>query len=146
MGQQEHKRLIAASAVLCVALLIAAGAFLTLRLNGSRTSFEPFSLTDDTSDMVLIDIADQEAASYYHVMELGVYVLAADEGGKAYAMGVRSGDRIVSANGVLISSSDELSELESQLAYDEELVLVVSRGPEGETLTITMDASANLSL
>lgn len=148
MEERGHKGLVVAFAVLCVLLLIAAGLLLALQLRAleERSSSDSLTLTEDVSDMVLIDITDEEAATYYHVTELGVYVLAVEENSQAYKMGIRSGDRIVSANGVFISSSDELNELESRLEYDEELVLVIARGLENELMTIQMGVTANLSI
>lgn len=148
MEERGHKGLVVAFAVLCVLLLIAVGLLLALQLRAleGRSSSDSLTLTEDVSDMVLIDITDEEAATYYHVTELGVYVLAVEENSQAYKMGIRSGDRIVSANGVFISSSDELNELESRLEYDEELVLVIARGLENELMTIQMGMSANLSI
>ncbi len=144
--REGHRRAVVACAVVCVCLLAAAGLFLAVRLNVWQPSSDPLTLTEDVSDMVLIDIMDEEAATYYHVTDLGVYVLAVAENSQAYEMGIRSGDRIVSANGVYISSSDELSEMESLLGYDEELELVIARGSEGDTLTIQMGVDANLSI
>lgn len=62
--------------------------------------------------MLLIDIADKETASSYHVEECGVYVLAVDENSQAYDAGVRSGDRIVSINGMRVGSTSELEDVQ----------------------------------
>ena len=73
-------------------------------------------LGEGALDMVLIDIEDQDAATHYHVNALGVYVLAVDQASEAYAAGVRSGDRIVSANGVPVTSTGEFGLLRAELA------------------------------
>lgn len=123
-------------ALLCVALPEA------LR-PASRQSAAPDSLlqSDDSLDMLLIDIADGDAAVHYHVGVLGVYVLAVDEHSAAYAAGVRSGDRIISLNGVSVDSSAQFAGLREEMERPMELVL--SRGEDGELLTITLAGDAD---
>lgn len=58
-----------------------------------------------TLGMVLIDIADDEAADFYHVEEHGVYVLAVEQASQAYRAGIRSGDRLLDVNGCPLSST-----------------------------------------
>ena len=88
--------------------------------------------------MVLIDIEDQDAASHYHVNTLGVYVLAVDQSSQAYAAGVRSGDRIVSANGVPVTSSGEFGQLRAELEPSAVLEMVLERSEGEENLTVTL--------
>ena len=89
-------------------------------------------------DMVLIDIEDPDAASRYHVNTLGVYVLAVDQRSQAYAAGVRSGDRIVSANGVPVTSSGEFGLLRAELEPSAALEMVLERSQGEESLTVTL--------
>lgn len=91
------KRVIVTAAAALAAVAIALGLWLLWESRADITG--QTVLGDGALDMVLIDIEDQDAASHYHVNTLGVYVLAVDQGSEAYEAGVRSGDRIVSANG-----------------------------------------------
>lgn len=91
------KRVIVTAAAALAAVAIALGLWLLWESRADITG--QTVLGDGALDMVLIDIEDQDAASHYHVNTLGVYVLAVAQGSEAYEAGVRSGDRIVSANG-----------------------------------------------
>ena len=95
-------------------------------------------LGEGALDMVLIDIEDQDAAAHYHVNALGVYVLAVDQESQAYAAGVRSGDRIVSANGIPVSSTGEFGMLRAGLDASGELEMVLERSQEEESFTVTL--------
>ena len=95
-------------------------------------------LGEGALDMVLIDIEDQDAATHYHVNALGVYVLAVDQASEAYAAGVRSGDRIVSANGVPVTSTGEFGLLRAELEPAASLEMVLERSQGEESLTVTL--------
>lgn len=84
----------------------------------------------DSLQMVLIDIADEQAAASYHVKRLGVYVLAAGEGGQAYAAGVRAGDRLVMVNGRIISTTLEFARMQESFSTGQQIQLSLRRGPE----------------
>ncbi len=105
----------------------------------SRSGANPASLlqNDGALDMLLIDIADGDAAVHYHVSVFGVYVLAVDEQSAAYASGVRSGDRIVSLNGVSVDSSAQFASLYEEADQPAELML--ARGEDGEMVTIVLE-------
>ena len=141
----ERNGFMVAAVVLCVVMLalIALTMVNILRPSDGVTFYEDDTLlnapdSDDALGMVLIDIADSDSASHYHVSEMGVYVLAVRENTQAYQEGVRSGDRIVSANGVNIGLSSELNDLQAGLALDEMLVLTLSRGAEQDTLMVSL--------
>ena len=72
-----------------------------------------------------IDIVSQYYALYYSVPEYGVYIQSVSAGSDAANAGIRSGDRIVSVDGVEISSSAELEKL-------------VKSHSVGETVTVTL--------
>lgn len=72
-----------------------------------------------------IDIVSQYYALYYSVPEYGVYIQSVSAGSDAANAGIRSGDRIVSVDGVEISSSAELEKL-------------VKAHSVGETVTVTL--------
>lgn len=133
------KRAIIAAAL---AAAVLAATALWLALGESPIIQGHTELDGNAMNMVLIDIADQEALSRYHVTTAGVYVLAVDEAGDAYAAGVRSGDRIVSANGVEVDSSGEFSELSAALEPSAVMELVLERGVEAERFTVRLTGEA----
>lgn len=141
----ERKGFMVAAVVLCVLML----ALITLTMARMLRPGDNMTVygddtwintteSDDTLGMVLIDIADNDTACHYHVSEMGVYVLAVGENTEAYQKGVQSGDRIVSANGVAINLSSELNEMQASLAWDEMLVLTLSRGMGQNTLIVSL--------
>ena len=95
--------------------LAAAGAMMLIALALALPEEEPPLIPDAAFGMVLIDIADEEAAASYHVETLGVYVLVVEEKSPAFAAGVRSGDRLVSMNGIPVSSSIQFITLQEKL-------------------------------
>lgn len=99
----------------------------------------------DALQMVLIDIGDEQAAASYHVKRLGVYVLAAGEGGQAYAAGVRAGDRLVMVDGKDIATTQEFAQLQQAFSQGQRVCLSFRRGPENLPVEaeILWDASAS---
>lgn len=130
------KRVIVTAAAALAAVAIALGLWLLWESRADITG--QTVLGDGALDMVLIDIEDQDAASHYHVNTLGVYVLAVDQGSEAYEAGVRSGDRIVSANGQPVTSTGEFGLLRAQLEPSAALEMVLERGQGEESLTVTL--------
>lgn len=61
--------------------------------------------------MLLLNLSDEEAIDSFHVSEPGVFVLILDESADAYRAGLRSGDRIVSCNGIAVKDAGELDQL-----------------------------------
>ena len=112
--RHERRGLTRMAVGLCLVMLAAVMGTLAWRLMPRDDYAAPLG-SDATMGMVLIDITDEDAASYYHVTNLGVYVLAVDESSAAYLAGVRSGDRIVSLNGVQVSQSAEFEALRDAL-------------------------------
>ncbi|MDD3411454.1 MAG: PDZ domain-containing protein, partial [Eubacteriales bacterium] len=89
----------------------------------------------DPLGMVLLDIQSADTASFYHVSEFGVYVLAVREQSEAERAGVLSGDRLVSANGLTIESSAALSEL---IGAGQPVELTLARGAERLSVRLTL--------
>lgn len=89
---------------------------------------------DCMGGMVLLDIVDEEAFAFYHVNETGIYVLAVDENSEAYRAGIRSGDRIVSANDTVLDTSSQLITMQQTLLQGEGLSLSLRRGPKHQSL------------
>ena len=130
------KRVIVTAAAVLAAVAIALG--LWTLLEGRADIAGQTVPGEGALDMVLIDIEDQDAASHYHVNTLGVYVLAVDQSSQAYAAGVRSGERIVSANGVPVTSSGEFGQLRAELEPSAVLEMVLERSEGEENLTVTL--------
>lgn len=130
------KRVIVTAAAALAAAAIALGLWTLLesRVNTPGQTV----LGEGALDMVLIDIEDQDAATHYHVNTLGVYVLAVDQASEAYAAGVRSGDRIVSANGVPVTSTGEFGLLRAELEPSAALEMVLERSQGEESLTVML--------
>lgn len=125
-------------AVLLGVLLLAAclvARFVSLRSAGGPES--EIAAEDNTFGMLLIDISDDDAAAFYHVDRLGVYVLAVDEDSQAYRQGVRSGDRLSGINGSAVTSTSEAARIQSSLAADEKLEMTFHRGLDEEPLVVT---------
>ena len=89
----------------------------------------------DPLGMVLLDIQSADTASFYHVSELGVYVLAVREESEAELAGVLSGDRLVSANGLAIESSSVLSDL---IGEGQPVELTLARGAEQLSVRLSL--------
>ena len=124
------KRVIVTAAAALAAVAIALGLWLLWESRADITG--QTVLGDGALDMVLIDIEDQDAASHYHV----------DQGSEAYEAGVRSGDRIVSANGQPVTSTGEFGLLRAQLEPSAALEMVLERGQGEESLTVTLMGDA----
>lgn len=144
MKAHWKKRAVAAAAALCVAMLAILCVALAQRFL-SDEAVHRAGLTDDegTWGMVLIDIQDEQAASFYHVDELGVYVLVVEEKSQAYLAGVRSGDRIVSVNGEQMTRCADVTELSRALPTQSLLTIQLSRGPDSEAVTIELNVIAD---
>ena len=125
------KRVIVTAAAMLAAVAIALGLWLLWESRADITG--QTVLGDGALDMVLIDIEDQDAASHYHVNTLG---------SEAYEAGVRSGDRIVSANGQPVTSTGEFGLLRAQLEPSAALEMVLERGQGEESLTVTLMGDA----
>ena len=143
-GRREQSLTVILTVVCLVMLTLIGFRLYTVLSSPERTdadASQPF-VNDVSADglpgMVLIDIDTSAAAAKYHVSEPGVYVLAVDESSGAYLAGVRSGDRIVSANGVAVSASGELLDVD----FPDGLTLLLSRC--GREITILLDTGSQI--
>lgn len=91
---------------------------------------------DSLWGMVLIDIQSEETAAFYHVEQLGVYVLEADEAQGAYQAGVRSGDRLVALNGQTVGNTPDLTQMQTLLDAEEPVKLTLERGNREITVCV----------
>lgn len=126
MEKRKHKAVLAAMGLLFLCLAVSA---FYLFLSGRIPLEQPAETS--AHGMVLLDIADQEAAAFYHVEQFGIYVLAVDEDSQAYRAGVRSGNRIETVNGMEVLSTDEFVRLQETASSPEgmEIVFCLDREP-----------------
>lgn len=120
--------------ILCVVMLFFCFGTLVIYLLSGLPSFND-SAVGDGLGMVLIDIPDEEAAAFYHVSQFGVYVLSVDENSHAYEHGIRSGDRMVSVNGVSIISTTDFSSVQDEINVGQMMEITFHRAAENNTLT-----------
>ena len=92
----------------------------------------------DAFGMLLIDIADEEAAESYHVDSLGVYVLAVLQEGQAEQAGVNSGDRLTHVNNTPLDSTLQFLEMQETFAPQERVVLEFLRGTDDLAHAVTL--------
>ena len=142
-GLLGEKSLTIFVSAICVVMLVLIGVRLYSMLKPAPTEAvtQPFACdvaSDGLPGVVLIDINDASDAAYYHVSSPGVYVLAVDETSSAYLAGIRSGDRIVSANGEPVNASGDLP----SDGYLGGLTLLLSR--EESELTVTLDTGSQI--
>jgi len=108
------------AALLCAAAL---AALARSALKPSSASVEQASL-----GMMLIDIADEQSATSYHVDTPGVYVLMVEEQSPAFRAGVRSGDRLVSVNGIPMGSTVDFIALQEKFVHQQRIRVDFHRG------------------
>ncbi|MBO6158449.1 MAG: trypsin-like peptidase domain-containing protein [Firmicutes bacterium] len=84
----------------------------------------------------LLDVASEQMAWMYRVNELGVYVYSVTDGSPAQQGGLNVGDRILSVNGVEVSSSSEVKAQVQSVSIGDTLTFVVSRNGHQVTLSV----------
>ena len=75
----------------------------------------------------IVDITNEQTAWMYRVSELGTYIYSVNPGTSAAESGLKSGDRIVSVNGLEIQSYDDLKTFLKDVSVGDVLRFVVSR-------------------
>ncbi len=137
--------------IIAFVLLLLAGAALVVLLlsHYGLAPMEP-SMPDLSSPygqslgMVLIDIQSEETAAYFHVSQLGVYVLAVDESSAAYAAGLRSGDRITAFNGAQVSGTADINDQAPTGDSLEAVQITIQRyAPVPALMTLTVQPHAD---
>ncbi len=89
--------------------------------------------------LTLIDISDKSTAQSYRVSEYGVYVLKADSSSNASKAGVKSGDRIISVNDTLVSSTSEVNNVINSCSVGSKVTLQISRSGEKISVSFTLE-------
>ncbi len=88
-----------------------------------------------------VDINDSSTARYYGVSEFGVYILKVLPDGPASQTDLRSGDRIVSIDGVEISSTADLTSFLSRCSVGQTIEIEVARAFGNEKISLTLAES-----
>ncbi len=93
--------------------------------------------------VTLINIADERTAMMYRVPKTGIYILQVVEGSNADNAGLRSGDYIVSMNGVDIVDEEDIEDVLDSLSPGDTLSITVERNNTPLTVQVMVAASVN---
>lgn len=85
-----------------------------------------------------IDILDQYTAMQYRVDRLGVYVYSVGKGSDAEKAGLKSGDLLLSLDGVEIENQDQFSSLIQNHSVGDTISITVYRQGKDVTLSVTL--------
>ena len=118
---------------LCAGMLL-----ICLLALGHYLSPQPAEPSGAAFGMVLIDIADEETANFYHVQDCGVYVLAVQEKSPAEQAGVSSGDLLLNVNAAPICNTGEWIALQETFVPGETVTMDFQRGADRNTYTVRL--------
>ena len=85
-----------------------------------------------------IDILDKNTAMQYRVDRLGVYVYSVGKGSDAEKAGLKSGDLLLSLDGVEIENQDQFSSLIQNHSVGDTISITVYRQGKDVTLSVTL--------
>ena len=100
------------------------------------------AVTPDPLGLLLIDVDAAAQSADFPVTESGVYVLAVAENSPAQRAGLRSGDRIVSLNGVRVLATGELYELLARVVEGDPVLLAGLRDGAEQTWALAPGVDA----
>lgn len=80
---------------------------------------------------------NEEAAQYYGVKP-GIYIKSVDEGTPAAIAGLKADDYVISIDGVMVSSMDELNNIKNTHVIGDQVVLRIERDGKEVDVTITL--------
>jgi len=86
----------------------------------------------------LLEIDNAWDAMMYRLDSLGVYVRSVEEDSDAERAGIKSGDMIVSADGSLVSSADDVKKAVSSKSPGDKIVLGISRNGKEYNISIVL--------
>lgn len=92
-----------------------------------------------TVGMEFIDIDSEPVAWMYGLSDLGCYVYSVDEGSNAEEAGFKSGDLILSVDGVEVDTSDDVEAQLDKKAVGDAVEFKVKRGRKTGTLTLILE-------
>jgi len=118
---------------LCAGMLL-----ICLLALGHYLSPQPVEPSGAAFGMVLIDIADEKTADFYHVQDCGVYVLAVQEKSPAEQAGVSSGDLLLNVNAAPICNTGKWIALQETFVPGETVTMDFQRGADRNTYTVRL--------
>lgn len=86
----------------------------------------------------VIEITDFQTAMYYRVSEPGVYIYSVENGSKAEKAGLRSGDRIISIDGLELTSEEDYNGIIDKHKVGDILEFKVSRSGKEQTVSLEL--------
>ena len=89
-----------------------------------------------TIGVSLVNIDNDQMASYYRVNKYGVYIVDIISGSNAERAGLKAGDCILTVNGTSIKTADDLTGLLATLNPGDELNIEVLRGDSNVKVNI----------
>lgn len=92
-----------------------------------------------TVGMEFIDIDSEPVAWMYGLSDLGCYVYSVDKGSNAEEAGFKSGDLILSVDGVEVDTSDDVEAQLDKKAVGDSVEFKVKRGRKTGTLTLVLE-------
>ena len=120
---------------LCAAMLLgciaALGAYLGPVIQRTETKGDAFG-------MMLLDIADEETADSYHVLDHGVYVLAVREKSPAHLAGIASGDLLLSVKTARVPDTNAFVAMQQTFVPGEMIEMHFKRGAHENTYAVTL--------
>lgn len=91
--------------------------------------------------ITIIDIEDEQTALMYRVSEPGLYVYSVNSGSAAQQAGLKSGDRIISINGVEVDNKTDFQKELKNHSVGETITLKIQRGTNTLDLQVTLQES-----
>ncbi len=87
----------------------------------------------------LVDITTNRQAYYYGLDSTGVYVYSVTINSQAAAAGIQVGDRIVSINGVEITSSSQIEQIRKNASVGDTWLIEIVRSGKKNTVSIVLE-------
>ena len=91
--------------------------------------------------MSVVDVSNAQIARMYGLNSTGVYITQVSEDSNAAQVGFQAGDRIVTFNGVEITSIDDLRSAISQCSVGDTVEMVIERGGSRYSGQLTLEES-----
>ncbi len=92
-----------------------------------------------STGMQFVDINSYDAAFYYNVNQLGVYVLSVDSDSNAQQAGFKIGDLITAVNGTEVSSSSDIEKALENNKVGDKVSFTVMRNGRTTDLSLTLE-------
>lgn len=83
------------------------------------------------------------ATARFYRMEAGLYINSVTAGESADTAGIRSGDRIVSVDGITVTTAAEFKDILRKHAVGDKIKIILSRNGTSVTVTVTLTETKN---